>query len=78
MKKWIKIFTFAYGQGPTPLTVSLTVKYPFFTPFNTSLTNNYFRDLIDETLADEDVNSKFSDVVADTELVMRKAWLCQS
>ena len=36
-KKWVKIFTFAYGQGrqgwpPRPLMVSLTVKYPgFFT-----------------------------------------------
>ena len=31
MKKWINIFTFAYRQGPPPhLTVSLTVKYPFF------------------------------------------------
>ena len=33
MKKWTKIFTFAYGQGgggwPPPPTVSLTVKFPF-------------------------------------------------
>ena len=27
MKKWVKVFTFAYGQ------VSLTVKYPFFDDF---------------------------------------------
>ena len=26
-KKWVKVFTFAYGQ------VSLTVKYPFFDDF---------------------------------------------
>ena len=35
--KKVKIFTFAYGQGgsgdPPPLTVSLTVKYPFFYAF---------------------------------------------
>ena len=34
-KKWVTIFTFAYGQGrcgwpPPPLTVSLAVKYPLF------------------------------------------------
>ena len=32
-KEWVNIFTFAYGQDrrswPPPLTVSLTVKYPF-------------------------------------------------
>ena len=27
-KEWVKIFTFAYGQGP-PLTASLAVKYPY-------------------------------------------------
>ena len=35
-KKWVTIFTFAFGQGRggwPPFTVSLTVKYPlFFTP----------------------------------------------
>ena len=36
IKKWVKIFTFAYCQDqqglipPPPLTVSLTVKRPFF------------------------------------------------
>ena len=35
-KKWVKIFTFSYGQGqggwpPPPLRVSLAVKYPYFT-----------------------------------------------
>ena len=33
-KKWVKIFTFADGQDqlgwPPPLTVSLTIKFPFF------------------------------------------------
>ena len=37
MKKWVNIFTFAYGQGrggwPPPLMVSVTVKYPFFYPY---------------------------------------------
>ena len=37
MEKWVKIFSFPYGQGreadPLPLTVSLTVKYPLFYDF---------------------------------------------
>ena len=34
MRKFVKIFAFAYGQDrgadPPPLTVNLTIKYPFF------------------------------------------------